>query len=556
MAYTGKFSDGRPSSSTAPGGKPNPEGVNYDVPAYAKSVATAYQTLKNGGQVSADPNNPSSTASPQITPKSSEGLPLLEKVLFGLASAGLGTVGLLASPETGGLSLGLEGEAGVLGAEALGDTVAGATDASTASTVASEATPSLLSKVKSGVSGVLGSPYAKAAEVLGAGDAIKGALGGSTQNSTPNTSDASTQSALDSSSAITKAIMDSASSTQSGNKLMQTQAGIEGAKTIGNNGYTPDVDENGRMIFAQAINDADKQGSELDETENQLLDAEGGKGSIADVAIKAKEIVRQTLPSTDWEEADKAIEREVEGYQVRMGGNEVPLGSEGIGRIRREGYKGYDRNSSTAKNGARKALGSAANHHMLEKTKHKELIGALHKEKQKLINAKKVMTHLNGKKAPENNGVIKGILRATGRDIALYIGDKIGGPIGAVIGAHVGNKLTKAIDKKFGKNEFESPALKKGLEILHKKSPHVYEAVKKELKKYEVEVEELQKREEHEKIKSVKRSVYKEKKKGILEGKSKEKQMPYVPLDQLPTIAFGKKAKSKEQKLKGLMTIR
>ena len=56
-AYLGKFSDGTPSSGT------NKYKAKYDVPAYAKSVATAYQTLKQGGQVSADPNNPSSIAS-------------------------------------------------------------------------------------------------------------------------------------------------------------------------------------------------------------------------------------------------------------------------------------------------------------------------------------------------------------------------------------------------------------------------------------------------------------------------------------------------------------
>lgn len=55
-AYTGKFSNGQPSTGV------NKYGVHYDVPAYAKSVASAYQTLKQGGQVSADPNNPSSTA--------------------------------------------------------------------------------------------------------------------------------------------------------------------------------------------------------------------------------------------------------------------------------------------------------------------------------------------------------------------------------------------------------------------------------------------------------------------------------------------------------------
>lgn len=55
-AYTGKFSNGQPSVGT------NKFGAKYDVPAYAKSVATAYQTLKGGGKVGADPQNPSSTA--------------------------------------------------------------------------------------------------------------------------------------------------------------------------------------------------------------------------------------------------------------------------------------------------------------------------------------------------------------------------------------------------------------------------------------------------------------------------------------------------------------
>jgi len=43
----------------------NSAGVKYDVPKYVKSVTDAYQTVKAGGNVSADPNNPSSTAAPQ-----------------------------------------------------------------------------------------------------------------------------------------------------------------------------------------------------------------------------------------------------------------------------------------------------------------------------------------------------------------------------------------------------------------------------------------------------------------------------------------------------------
>ncbi len=41
----------------------NSSGVKYNVPQYVKSVTDAYQTIKNGGQVMADPNNPSSVAS-------------------------------------------------------------------------------------------------------------------------------------------------------------------------------------------------------------------------------------------------------------------------------------------------------------------------------------------------------------------------------------------------------------------------------------------------------------------------------------------------------------
>lgn len=58
-AYSGKFSDGSPSIGQ------NKFKVKYDVPKYAESVAKAYTTLKGGGQVSQDPNNPSSLVGTQ-----------------------------------------------------------------------------------------------------------------------------------------------------------------------------------------------------------------------------------------------------------------------------------------------------------------------------------------------------------------------------------------------------------------------------------------------------------------------------------------------------------
>lgn len=78
----------------------NKYGVTYDVPAYAKSVATAYQTLKQGGQVQADPQNPSSTANTTpidpaaVVPEKKEG-GLINQVYNSVAAP---LVGLAAAP--------------------------------------------------------------------------------------------------------------------------------------------------------------------------------------------------------------------------------------------------------------------------------------------------------------------------------------------------------------------------------------------------------------------------------------------------------------------------
>ena len=87
-AYTGKFSNGSPSVGT------NKYGVKFDVPAYAKSVATAYQTLKSGGQVGADPNNPSSTAAPQPSQDQS---PSVGGFLSNVVSSGENAIGGIAN---------------------------------------------------------------------------------------------------------------------------------------------------------------------------------------------------------------------------------------------------------------------------------------------------------------------------------------------------------------------------------------------------------------------------------------------------------------------------
>lgn len=69
------WNSGKPDAYQDPSYKGvNSSGASFDVPAYAKSVATAYHALKNGGTAVADPNNPSSTANmtPLQTPQQTQ----------------------------------------------------------------------------------------------------------------------------------------------------------------------------------------------------------------------------------------------------------------------------------------------------------------------------------------------------------------------------------------------------------------------------------------------------------------------------------------------------
>jgi hypothetical protein len=62
-AYKGTFANGKPSDSSAPGGSPNAEGVNYNTPAYAKKVTDTYQQLI----AQSTGNNPLSPLTPPPT---------------------------------------------------------------------------------------------------------------------------------------------------------------------------------------------------------------------------------------------------------------------------------------------------------------------------------------------------------------------------------------------------------------------------------------------------------------------------------------------------------
>lgn len=593
------WNSGKPDAYLDPNSKgTNNYGADYDVPNYAKKVATTYQDLKNGG--TGTPSNPAlaSTLFGGASPATAEASggqqqPKKKSNLLPAIATGVGILG------AGALALGTGGLA--IPEELAGASALGLGDAATGGGIISglwQGAKGLASKLAPGLELEGGINLAKDAK--GLYDSVTGKTSGTSDGSGSGDGSGADTQAIEGhedqinqqNQAQQQAIQDSQTAakntaqayqtvlgqTATGQKMIQDPLVQEGTTALGHYGVTPD-EENGRYTTQGNQTKVDDIINNLNDEENQLHDAEGATGNISELSAKAKEIVRRTLPSTSWDEADAAIDRDVDSYRAKFGSGEnkntLPLGSGGVGRIRSEGYKAYDRNSSAAVNGARRALGSAANSHMLEKTQHKELIGKLHKEKQKLVHGKKVLKQLDGKKIYDNAGVAQSLLRHYGKYAGLAIGDKLGGALGAVIGEMVGTHLTRAVDKRYGKHIFDSRAIRKGIELLQSKNPEIHNEVVIELKKHGIRTEkerqeviktahQLWQEEEFKDKKETKRKAYKDLKKGILEDRSRESIVEksvadhYEPYPKkLPSIDFGKKGTSKHKKtVKGLLTIR
>lgn len=290
-AYTGKFSDGKPAVGT------NSYGVHYDVPAYAKSVATAYQTLKGGGQVQADPANPSSTANPsnsllELPQQAQQPESLGDKILHGAEAVGnfiapvipdiyhdikgdstktglqqlgdLGSTGLTAAsliPGIGELGpveataarLGLAGEEGLnLGGRLAGNAAIGAGFGATNAIGAGETDPSKIAQ-----SGLLGGAVGGGLGV--AGEAVGGLLG--------KVADKTPTSQLESQAGGTKTLQNAVRDNSRGNTTPIT--------TFEQKGYTPKLVVKDGKVNVDAITNEQGTGAldnDLEEESNNATE--------------------------------------------------------------------------------------------------------------------------------------------------------------------------------------------------------------------------------------------------------------------------------------------
>lgn len=279
---------------------------------------------------------------------------------------------------------------------------------------------------------------------------------------------------------FTGAINENMQTTASNSKFASDPDGKQGVQTMGMYGYTPDIDENGRMDFTNATQEANNNESKA--VEMEIAAGGGSTVPMADVINEGNQILQQR----DLDPGVKADAQKILGEYARnyapangsISGEEAIKGRHQQYRLAKENWGKY----SSAQIEARKALGSAFRNSSIKNSRNPTLQEAAIKEQQKHINAKKVMKRLHKKKAARHKGFMESFLKQGIRAAEIYIGEKIGGPIGAIIGGLVGEHFNNKIAAHYGKNNFDTPEMKKAFKILKTNKPKVYDKIIKKLK--------------------------------------------------------------------------
>ncbi|HEY5235475.1 MAG TPA: hypothetical protein VIJ14_04795, partial [Rhabdochlamydiaceae bacterium] len=277
---------------------------------------------------------------------------------------------------------------------------------------------------------------------------------------------------------------------QTNRAYAQTNDGKQGIATMAENGYAPEIGENGEMDFSGAMKQASENESKAAEVEG--IAAGGSEVPIADVINSATQTLQndQRMTPGTREEAQKLAGEYTREY---ANSNGTVSGEDSI-KARQQQYATVSganwMKHSTAQIEARKAVGKAFREASLKHSKNPELQEAAIKEQQKHINAKKVMKRLHQKKAPKNPSTFKTALYKTAARYAeIFIGDKIGGPIGAVLGYVAGEHINRALEKKLSKTKWDTKEMKSALDVLHKTKPDMYEKLQKGLGKVGVKID-------------------------------------------------------------------
>lgn len=452
-AYTGEFSDGSPSVGT------NKDGVAYNVPEYVNKVTSAYQSLK--GQSS--PQN-DSQSTPQTNTSGNQ-----SNWLTAAEGLGIGGLGWLLSN----------------GKSIAGDAIktAGGVAGTAAGAVLGGGPEDIPADVAGGVIG----------ENLASG--LANDLGLGSQPSAPTETSQPAEETppeisqpIGASSAVKDAISQTINGTQTGRAYSATPAGQDAINTASVHGLiTPD--EEGNLSFnsekLQQLESAIEEGK--DGVINSQKDATASPVSVANYA--GSFIGKDRLnTAADKEKASEIVQKELasDSHGIPMNGQMSLSDMRAAQKTHYQAAKAsYLNPKPNAEMMAHKAIAQGYGKAIREKISEedKPLYDKLTKTSRDLTNVKSLKKKVEGKKAPKNKGVWESFLRQGARAAEIYIGDKLGGPIGAIIGGFAGEHFNRKIEKKFGRNVFETKGMKAALDILKDSNPKEYDELISALKK-------------------------------------------------------------------------
>lgn len=258
------------------------------------------------------------------------------------------------------------------------------------------------------------------------------------------------------------------------------QSGIAANARYGNVGTS---DENGNYDASGTEERANKQLEQIDNGEQDVFRAEGATGSIGEGLQEAQKNNEKYVAVPDQEAANEHANNILQSYAKKYADKDGNIPLHRWHQIAKEQGNAFDRNASSAKNAASKSVSAAARSVIKKNTYHKDFYEKMQKEKQAIIKGKEINEKLNGKKIPKNKSFLRDLLKQSGGALGIYLGDKIGGPLGAILGNMVGEKISRAADKRHGRNIFETKGMKKALAKLEKESPATYQVLEREIKK-------------------------------------------------------------------------
>lgn len=455
----------------------NKEGVPYDTGAYAKSVATAYQKIKQGQQVGADPNNPSSTAAkePNFLDKLFSGdltgagkdavnwaFPIIGDVAGDIhgdnqktALQQLGDAGLSALWFVPGLGEGSGVLAHALEGGALGYGAGALSSLSQGKGLGESLVPNASNLLGAATGGIAGGVLSKASSFLGKNLSQQGALQSLEDN-----------------------LETGMRGTKSGSKFVDAsvKSGFDPAKLLAQSQAIPDVVD-GKFVTAPAEDIMRKRISQLGETRATALDKMGSSVPIEDLRTEALRKVQGLAATGETGKMSSQINKIFDDFNSNYGEKLTPTQLEAIKEAQAGASGIYKRTGQIGEQNAASIIGDVSRSKIESLADEAGFPGM--KEYNKYIkqhyNALDALNKINGQTV--KGGRLGNILRGHTIAGASALGASAmgGGLIGTLGAAAMGEGANGILSKILGDTSFTNPLRDAILGKIKTENPEIVE---------------------------------------------------------------------------------